>query len=198
MARRLAAELGPELRAGIADAAADTGRALQLLRVAGALGVDCADLVPSLAHRLASALLADPSAYGSELHGTLADRPDLRAALLRELDAAAGAAPASVTVLLERAPLELESPEALPYLRMCGRIARNPSGGGDGTGTRDRTGELRAVLAAAGSPSSPIRRCCGSPSAWCGGRPRRRRRRPGTSSPSRAPTSTVRRRPGPS
>ncbi|MFC9143441.1 GTPase-associated protein 1-related protein [Streptomyces bacillaris] len=150
VARRLAAELGPELRAGIADAAADTGRALQLLRVAGALGVDCADLVPSLAHRLASALLADPSAYGGELHGTLADRPDLRSALLRELDAAAGAAPASVTVLLERAPLELESPEALPYLRMCGRIARSPSGGGDRTGTRDRTGELRAVLAAAG------------------------------------------------
>ncbi|MFJ7187914.1 GTPase-associated protein 1-related protein [Streptomyces bacillaris] len=150
VARRLAAELGPELRAGITDAAADTGRALQLLRVAGALGVDCADLVPSLAHRLASALLADPSAYGGELHGTLADRPDLRAALLRELDAAAGAAPASVTVLLERAPLELESPEALPYLRMCARIARNPSGGGDGTGARDRTGELRTVLGAAG------------------------------------------------
>ncbi|WP_430477871.1 GTPase-associated protein 1-related protein [Streptomyces sp. P11-1] len=150
VARRLAAELGPELRAGIADAAGGTGRPLQLLRVAGALGVDCADLVPSLAHRLASALLADPSMYGGELDGTLADRPDLRSALLRELDTAAGAAPASVTVLLERAPLELESREALPYLRMCGWIARSPSGGGDGTGARDRTGELRAVLAAAG------------------------------------------------
>ncbi|MFB6904758.1 GTPase-associated protein 1-related protein [Streptomyces bacillaris] len=150
VARRLAAELGPELRAGIADAAGGTGRPLRLLRMAGSLGVDCADLVPSLAHRLASALLADPSMYGGELDGTLADRPDLRSALLRELDAAAGAAPASVTVLLERAPLELESREALPYLRMCGWIARSPSGGGDGTGARDRTGELRAVLGAAG------------------------------------------------
>ncbi|MFF9636730.1 GTPase-associated protein 1-related protein [Streptomyces bacillaris] len=150
VARRLAAELGPELRAGIADAAGGTGRPLRLLRMAGSLGVDCADLVPSLAHRLASALLADPSAYGGELDGTLADRPDLRSALLRELDTAAGAAPASVTVLLERAPLELESREALPYLRMCGWIARSPSGGGDGTGARDRTGELRAVLGAAG------------------------------------------------
>ncbi|MER6769458.1 GTPase-associated protein 1-related protein [Streptomyces bacillaris] len=150
VARRLAAELGPELRAGIVDAAGGTGRPLRLLRMAGSLGVDCADLVPSLAHRLASALLADPSAYGGELDGTLADRPDLRSALLRELDTAAGAAPASVTVLLERAPLELESREALPYLRMCGWIARSPSGGGDGTGARDRTGELRAVLGAAG------------------------------------------------
>ncbi|MEW9509994.1 GTPase-associated protein 1-related protein [Streptomyces bacillaris] len=150
VARRLAAELGPELRAGIADAAGGTGRPLRLLRVAGSLGVDYADLVPSLAHRLASALLADPSAYGGELDGTLADRTDLRSALLRELDTAAGAAPAAVTVLLERAPLQLESREALPYLRMCGWIARSPSGGGDGTGARDRTGELRAVLGAAG------------------------------------------------
>lgn len=148
VARRLAADLAPELRAGIGEAAGGTGRPVRLLRVAGSLGVDCADLVPSLAHRLASALLDDPSAYEGELHGTLADRPDLRSALLRELDTAAGAAPASVTVLLERAPLELESREALPYLRMCGWIAR--SGGGDGTGARDRTGELRAALGAAG------------------------------------------------
>jgi len=144
VARQLAAELGPELRAGITDAAGGFARPLRLLRVAGLLAVDCSDLVPQLAHRLAAALLADPSAYGGELHETLTDRPDLRTALLRELDAAALAGPAVVTVLLERAPVELESREALPYLRMCGWRARRPAGGGD------RNGELRAVLEAAG------------------------------------------------
>ncbi|MFF7629818.1 GTPase-associated protein 1-related protein [Streptomyces cyaneofuscatus] len=146
VARQLAAELGPELRAGIADPAGGFARPLRLLRVAGLLAVDCSDLVAPLAHRLTAALLADPSAYGGELHETLADRPDLHTALLRELDAAALAGPASVTVLLERAPVELESREALPYLRMCGRQARGPAGGGGG----DRNGELRAVLEAAG------------------------------------------------
>ncbi|MEW2190088.1 GTPase-associated protein 1-related protein [Streptomyces microflavus] len=145
VSRQLAAELGPELRAGIADAAGGFARPLRLLRVAGLLTVDCSDLVTPLAHRLAAALLADPSAYGGELHETLTDRPDLRTALLRELDAAALAGPASVTVLLERAPVELESREALPYLRMCGWKARGPAGGGGG----DRNGELRAVLEAA-------------------------------------------------
>ncbi|MGA5046650.1 GTPase-associated protein 1-related protein [Streptomyces arboris] len=145
VARQLAAELGPELRAGIADTAGGFARPLRLLRVAGLLTVDCSDLVPPLAHRLAAALLADPSAYGGELHETLTDRPDLHTALLRELDAAALAGPASVTVLLERAPVELESREALPYLRMCGWKARGPAGGGGG----DRNGELRAVLEAA-------------------------------------------------
>ncbi|MYW33528.1 GTPase-associated protein 1-related protein, partial [Streptomyces sp. SID2119] len=120
-------------------------RPLRLLRVAGLLAVDCSGLVTPLAHRLAAALLADPSAYGGELHQTLADRPDLHTALLRELDAAALAGPASVTVLLERAPMELESREPLPYLRMCGWKARGPAGGGSG----DRNGELRAVLEAA-------------------------------------------------
>ncbi|MFD5988182.1 GTPase-associated protein 1-related protein [Streptomyces cyaneofuscatus] len=145
VARQLAAELGPELRAGIADPAGGFARPLRLLRVAGLLTVDCSDLVTPLAHRLAAALLADPSAYGGDLHETLTDRPDLHTALLRELDAAALAGPASVTVLLERAPVELESREALPYLRMCGWTARGPAGGGGG----DRNGELRAVLEAA-------------------------------------------------
>ncbi|MEU0162181.1 GTPase-associated protein 1-related protein [Streptomyces sp. NPDC006261] len=145
VARQLAAELGPELRAGIADAAGGFARPLRLLRVAGLLAVDCSDLVTPLAHRLASALVADPSAYGGELHETLTDRPGLHTALLRELDAAALAGPAAVTVLLERAPVELASREALPYLRMCGRRARGPAGGGGG----DRSGELRAVLDAA-------------------------------------------------
>ncbi|MFI7287686.1 GTPase-associated protein 1-related protein [Streptomyces anulatus] len=146
VARQLAAELGPELRAGIEDTAHGFARPLRLLRVAGLLTVDCSDLVPLLAHRLASALLADPSVYGGELHETLPDLPDLHSALLRELEAAAQAVPAAVTVLLERAPVPLESGEALPYLRMCGWAARRPAGDGDG----DRTRELRAVLAAAG------------------------------------------------
>ncbi|MFG3404929.1 GTPase-associated protein 1-related protein [Streptomyces sp. NPDC048142] len=145
-ARRLAAELGPELRAGVEDTANGFARPLRLLRVAGLLAVDCSDLVPRLAQRLASALPADPSVYGSEVHEALTDRPDLRTALLRELDAAAQSGPAAVTVLLERAPVPLESGEALPYLRMCGWAARRPAGGQDG----DRNRELRAVLEAAG------------------------------------------------
>ncbi|MFE2291569.1 GTPase-associated protein 1-related protein [Streptomyces sp. NPDC059452] len=147
-ARQLAAELGPELRAGIASGAGSgpggLSRPLRLLRVAGLLAVDCSDLVPQLAHRLATGLLADPSTYGGELDETLSDRPDLRTALLRELDAAAQAGPAAVTVLLERAPLEPASREGLPYLRMCERAARGPAGGGD------RNAELHAVLEAAG------------------------------------------------
>ncbi|MFI5737959.1 GTPase-associated protein 1-related protein [Streptomyces anulatus] len=146
VARQLAAELGPELRAGIEDPANGFARPLRLLRVAGLLTVDCSDLVPPLAHRLASALLADPSVYGGELHETLPDLPGLHSALLRELEAAAQAGPATVTALLERAPVPLESGEAVPYLRMCGWKARRPAGGGDG----DRTRELRAVLEAAG------------------------------------------------
>ncbi|MEW1613461.1 MULTISPECIES: GTPase-associated protein 1-related protein [unclassified Streptomyces] len=144
--RQLAAELGPELRSGIGDASGGLARALRLLRVAGLLAVDCGDLVRPLARRSASALLADPSAYGGELHETLTDRPDLHTALLRELDVAALSGPAAVTVLLERAPVPLESLEALPYLRMCGVTARRPAG----SGSRDRNGELRAVLEAAG------------------------------------------------
>lgn len=146
VAGQLAAELGPELRAGIEDTADGFARPLRLLRIAGLLTVDCSDLVPPLAHRLASALLADPSAYDSELHETLTVRPDLHSALLRELDAAAPGAPATLTVLLERAPVTLESGEPLPYLRMCGWTARRPAGSGDG----DRNRELRAVLEAAG------------------------------------------------
>ncbi|MEU2068270.1 GTPase-associated protein 1-related protein [Streptomyces anulatus] len=147
LARQLAAELGPELRAGIDETASGFARPLRLLRVAALLTVDCSDLVPRLAHRLASALLAEPSLYGGELDETLTDRPDLHTALLRELDAAAQAGPATVTMLLERAPLPLESGEPLPYLRMCGWAARRPAGGGG-----DRTADLRAVLEAAGVP----------------------------------------------
>ncbi|MEU5285520.1 GTPase-associated protein 1-related protein [Streptomyces sp. NPDC020755] len=146
VARQLAAELGPELRAGIEDAESGFARPLRLLRVAGLLDVDCSDLVPLLAHRLASALLADPSVYGGGIHEALPELPGLYSALLRELEAAAEAGPATVTVLLERAPVPLESGEALPHLRMCGWAARRPAGGTDG----DRTRELRAVLEAAG------------------------------------------------
>ncbi|MFI1188523.1 GTPase-associated protein 1-related protein [Streptomyces californicus] len=147
VARRLAAELGPELRAGIEDPADGFARPLRLLRVAGRLGVDCSDLVPPLARRLASALVADPSLYGDGLDGTRAELPALHTALLRELDEAAQAGPAAVTVLLERAPLSPAGGEPLPYLRMCVRAARRPAGG-----VRDRVAELRAVLEAAGTP----------------------------------------------
>ncbi|MGW6903489.1 GTPase-associated protein 1-related protein [Streptomyces sp. NPDC054940] len=59
----LARELAPALRAGIADEedpAAD--RPLALLRIADLLDIDCQDLLPDLAGRLARGLVAEPSA----------------------------------------------------------------------------------------------------------------------------------------
>ncbi|WP_031498745.1 GTPase-associated protein 1-related protein [Streptomyces bicolor] len=62
----LARELAPALRAGIADEgdpAAD--RPLALLRVADLLDIDCQDLLPELAGRLARGLVDEPSAGGT-------------------------------------------------------------------------------------------------------------------------------------
>ncbi|MFD0308894.1 GTPase-associated protein 1-related protein [Streptomyces sp. NPDC127119] len=70
---RLGAELGYAIRSGVADPAQPpAGRPLGLLRVADLLEVDCTDLLPDLAARLAQALMdipearAHPSATGPE------------------------------------------------------------------------------------------------------------------------------------
>ncbi|BCL26866.1 GTPase-associated protein 1-related protein [Streptomyces aurantiacus] len=60
---RLGAELGYAIRAGVADPAQPpTGRPLGLLRVADLLDIDCTDLLPELAARLAQALMDLPEA----------------------------------------------------------------------------------------------------------------------------------------
>ena len=60
---RLARDLAPALRAGIADEREPaTGRPLALLRIADLLDIDCQDLLPELAGRLARGLVAEPSA----------------------------------------------------------------------------------------------------------------------------------------
>ncbi|MFJ2257078.1 GTPase-associated protein 1-related protein [Streptomyces sp. NPDC087844] len=60
---RLGAELGYAIRSGVADPAQPpTGRPLGLLRVADLLEVDCTDLLPDLAARLAQALMDIPEA----------------------------------------------------------------------------------------------------------------------------------------
>ncbi|MFI7409422.1 GTPase-associated protein 1-related protein [Streptomyces sp. NPDC049627] len=70
---RLARELAPALRAGIADEREPaTGRPLALLRTADLLDIDCQDLLPELAGRLARGLVAEPSAgtSGGPAEGT--------------------------------------------------------------------------------------------------------------------------------
>ncbi|NUP22816.1 MAG: hypothetical protein HOZ81_43515 [Streptomyces sp.] len=58
----LARDLAPSLRAGIADRLEPaTGRPLALLRTADLLDIDCQDLLPELAGRLARGLVAEPS-----------------------------------------------------------------------------------------------------------------------------------------
>ncbi|MEW2571294.1 GTPase-associated protein 1-related protein [Streptomyces sp. NPDC047070] len=60
---RLGAELGYAIRSGVADPAQPpAGRPLGLLRVADLLEVDCTDLLPDLAARLAQALMDIPEA----------------------------------------------------------------------------------------------------------------------------------------
>ncbi|WP_228472720.1 GTPase-associated protein 1-related protein [Streptomyces cyaneochromogenes] len=62
----LARDLAPALRAGIADEREPAaGRPLALLRIADLLDIDCQDLLPELAGRLARGLVAEPSAGGA-------------------------------------------------------------------------------------------------------------------------------------
>ncbi|MEV5240437.1 GTPase-associated protein 1-related protein [Streptomyces cinnamoneus] len=146
MAQRLATELAPELRAGVADAGQGTSRPVELLRIAAVLGVDCSDLLPDVAYRLSTALLADPDAAPTPaVRRALEEDVALRAALFAKLDARAVGDPSTVARLLARIPLgPLEEGRALPHLRMCAEASRLTAGGGD------RVTALNAVLRAAG------------------------------------------------
>ncbi|MEU6867161.1 GTPase-associated protein 1-related protein [Streptomyces sp. NPDC046876] len=74
---RLAAELGPELRAALTDPGRDPAERVGLLQVAAELGVATTDLLPDLARHLAAALLADPeAAYTGAVREALAAAPE--------------------------------------------------------------------------------------------------------------------------
>ncbi|MFJ7999776.1 GTPase-associated protein 1-related protein [Streptomyces sp. NPDC096310] len=132
--RRLAAELAPGLLAGIADdTARDIARPVELLRVAGILGVDCTELLPGLATRLARALSADPdTARVPAVRTVLDDHFELRTALLGALDTHAAEDPATAARLLASVELPLGGVQTLPHLRMCAGAPWTPETGGDG------------------------------------------------------------------
>ncbi|MEV6418578.1 GTPase-associated protein 1-related protein [Streptomyces sp. NPDC051662] len=184
LGRRLAAGLAPELRAGVADSGPGISRPVELLRVADALGVDCTDLLPGLAHRLARSLLGPGTAEAqgtTDAPGT-ADTPDplavledvleehfeLRTALLSALDALAAEDPPAAVRLLGRTPLALTGVQALPHLRMCaGAPWTRAAGGGDGLAA------LHAALRACGvSPfTDPLVLRTAVRLVWDGGAP---------------------------
>ncbi|MEW2548414.1 GTPase-associated protein 1-related protein [Streptomyces sp. NPDC047002] len=144
--QRLADDLAEELRAGVAGGGADgVAGTPTLLRVAGVLGVDCADLVPGVAAKLAGALLAGPGhAWGPAVEAVLEEQFELRTELLSSLDAKAAEDPAAAARLTAAVPLALTGVQALPHLRMCAG-APWPPGPGDG-----RVGALHAALRASG------------------------------------------------
>ncbi|MFF0219832.1 GTPase-associated protein 1-related protein [Streptomyces vinaceus] len=143
---RLAAELEPELRAGLADPAREPGDRVALLRVAAELGVDAGDLLPDVARQLAHALITDPGApYGEAVRGALAELPRLRELVLDRLDALASGDPAAGARLFALTPLSLAGAGALPHLRMCAQA----QAWGEATG--DRTKALTRLLEHSGT-----------------------------------------------
>ncbi|MFE2528154.1 GTPase-associated protein 1-related protein [Streptomyces sp. NPDC059382] len=117
---RLAAELGPELRAALADPEREPGERAGLLRVAAAIGVDATELVPEVARGLALALLADPErAYGEDARAALTELPALRHLLLNRLNAFVVGDPAAGVRLFARTGLRLGAADPVRYLHMC-------------------------------------------------------------------------------
>ncbi|WP_369777601.1 GTPase-associated protein 1-related protein [Streptomyces sp. R33] len=129
---RLAAELGPELRAALTDPERGPADRAGLLRVAAELGVGIADLLPDVAGQLARALIADPErAYGEAVRAALAEpaeQAELRGLVLDRLDALAAGDPAAGARLFALTPLRLTGAEPLPHLRMCARAAGGAGG----------------------------------------------------------------------
>ncbi|MFE4536877.1 GTPase-associated protein 1-related protein [Streptomyces scopuliridis] len=169
LGQRLAAGLAPELRAGVADSGPGITRPVELLRVADALGVDCTDLLPGLARRLARSLLADPeTADTPDLLTVLEEHFELRTALLSALDAVAAEDPPAAVRLLGRTSLALTGVQALPHLRMCAGAPWTPAAaGGDGLAA------LHAALRACGvSPfTDPLVLRTAVRLVWDGGAP---------------------------
>ncbi|WP_063726900.1 GTPase-associated protein 1-related protein [Streptomyces sp. RTd22] len=143
--RRLASELAHDLRSGLADTGQGASRTAGLLRIADTLGVDCSDLLPEVARRLAHALLADPEGtHTPTVRLALEEQFTLHTTLLGKLDDLAAGDPSAAARLLTRIPLRFADNQALPHLRMCAEAARATAGGGD------RVVALNAVLHAGG------------------------------------------------
>jgi GTPase-associated protein 1, C-terminal domain/GTPase-associated protein 1, N-terminal domain type 2/GTPase-associated protein 1, middle domain len=168
----LGRELAPALWSGIADAAEPpAGRPLALLRIADLLDVDCADVLPELAGRLAHALVdhsgpdAGPAGGGGPdqsadirvpapaapagrpgcppaVLDAVHDHPALRIALFGALDTLAAAQPVRVAARLGGSGLPVGLPPAHPHLRMC-VTPPDPAGA-------DRPARFQALLRAAG------------------------------------------------
>ncbi|MGI5446084.1 GTPase-associated protein 1-related protein [Streptomyces sp. CA-243310] len=117
---RLAAELGPELRAALADPEREPGERAGLLRVAAVLGVDATELVPEVARGLAAGLLAEPErAYGEGARAALTELPALRHLLLNRLNALVLGDPAAGVRVFARTRLRLRAADPVRYLHMC-------------------------------------------------------------------------------
>ncbi|GCB45121.1 GTPase-associated protein 1-related protein [Streptomyces sp. NL15-2K] len=155
----LARELAPALRAGLADPHEPAaGRPLALLHVADLLDIDCQDLLPDLAGRLARELVGEDSDGASGVAGredgiaapcppALLDavhgHPALRIALFGALDALAAADPVVAARKLAGSELPVTLQPGFPHLRMC--VTATPS---DAPG--DRLARFHGVLRTAG------------------------------------------------
>ncbi|GGV83766.1 hypothetical protein GCM10015535_27440 [Streptomyces gelaticus] len=153
-AAALVTALGDDLRAELAigtphTGAADgrsVGRAVQLLRIARLLDVDCAELLPDVVGRMARSLLDEGAAdCGAVLLGLLDEQFDVRTALLGELDRIAPQDPSAAERLLAEVALPFTGAQALPHLRMCAAAPDARAGGGE-----DRVKVLNTVLRASG------------------------------------------------
>ncbi|MFE9777844.1 GTPase-associated protein 1-related protein [Streptomyces sp. NPDC005775] len=146
----VASVLGPEILTELngAGVGLDVARTVQLLRVARLLGVDCADLLPSVVRRLAPALLepgdGEPG-WAPALLELMDEQFDVRTALLGALDRVAPQDPSGVERLLGRVPLPFTGTQSLPHLRMCAEAPVAKAGCG-----ADRVGAVHRVLRAAG------------------------------------------------
>ncbi|MFB8208952.1 GTPase-associated protein 1-related protein [Streptomyces sp. NPDC056010] len=147
----VAGVLGPEIvtELGGAGVGLDVARTVQLLRVARLLGVDCAELLPSVVDRLAPALLTGGEegapGWAPALLELMDEQFDVRTALLGALDRIAPDHPAGVARLLSRVPLPFTGTQALPHLRMCAGAPEARAGCGD-----DRVATLQRILRTGG------------------------------------------------
>ncbi|WP_405717531.1 GTPase-associated protein 1-related protein [Streptomyces sp. NBC_00046] len=153
----LVTALGDDLRAELATgtslAASATvvpgrtvGRAVQLLRIARLLDVECAELLPDVVGRMARSLLDEGAAdCAAVLLDLLDEQFDVRTALLGELDRIAPQDPSATERLLTGVALPFTGAQALPHLRMCAAAPEARTGGDD-----DRVKVLNAVLRAGG------------------------------------------------
>lgn len=146
----VAGVLGPEILTELASAGVglDVARTVQLLRVARLLGVDCAELLPSVVDRLAPALLEgdeEGPGWAPALLELMDEQFDVRTALLGALDRIAPDSPGGVERLLLRVPLPFTGTQSLPHLRMCAGAPEARADCGD-----DRVARMQRILRAAG------------------------------------------------